>query len=167
VTATHALSSYDSEAGAVDMLYLLDRLEEIVTSATRMPLSSKVLVEEQDCLDVIDQIKLALPDELRMARRLMAERDHVLTEANEHAERILRRAEERAVEQIEEHAVSRAAEERAHLTIERAEQEAADMRRQADEYAFRVLSSLRTRLRQIEGVVVESIEQLKQPAADA
>ena len=67
----------------MDILYLLDRLDEMVASASRVPFSSRVILDEQDYLDIVDQIRLALPEELKVSRRVMAERDQILAEAYE------------------------------------------------------------------------------------
>lgn len=146
--------------GIVDVFYLLDRLEEVVSSASHLPLSSRVLVDEQEYLDIVDQIRLSLPEELKGARRVVAERDKILSEAGDRAEQLLGRAEEQIAQQIDDHAIVRAAEERAHRLLEQARDEAREIRRQAEEYAYRVFTSLGRRLRQIEGVVEEGLSEL-------
>lgn len=153
----------------MDVVYLLERLEELLSSGSRVPFSSRVLIDEQECLDVVDQIRHALPEELKMARQIVKEREQLIAEAHERANRILERAELQIAQRVDEHAVVRAAEERAQSLLRRAEQEAAEIRRQADDYAFRVLSSLDRRLRQVQHVVQEGLAELRpgeEPADD-
>lgn len=145
----------------MDVVYLLERLEELLSSGSRVPFSSRVLIDEQECLDVVDQIRHALPEELKMARQIVKEREQLIAEAHERANRILERAELQIAQRVDEHAVVRAAEERAQSLLRRAEQEAAEIRRQADDYAFRVLSSLDRRLRQVQHVVQEGLAELR------
>ena len=145
----------------MDILYLLDRLDEVLSEGSRLPLTSRVLVDEQDYLDVVDQIRLALPEELKSSRRVMAERDQILSEASEQAARVLERAQERAAKLLEEHSVIQVAEERARALLARAEDEAAETRADADDYAYRVLSSLNSRLLQIGTIIQEGLADLR------
>jgi hypothetical protein len=82
----------DPEAGAVDFMYLLDRLEEALVTGSRVPLMARTLVDEQECLDILDQMRVAMPTEIKEARRVIAERDHILAQAREETERIVRDA---------------------------------------------------------------------------
>lgn len=146
--------------GIVDVFYLLDRLEEVVSSASRMPFSSRVLVDEQEYLDVVDQIRLSLPEELKVARRVAAERDKIIADAEDRADQLLGRAEEQVAHQVDDHAIVRAAEERAHRLLDQAHRDANEIRREAQDYACRVLNSLGRRLQQIQGVVSEGLTEL-------
>jgi vacuolar-type H+-ATPase subunit H len=145
----------------MDILYLLDRLEEVLTSARHVPFSSNVMLDAQECIDVVDQIRLSLPEEMKLARRVMEERDQVLAEAEERANRMLERAEEQIAVRVEDHAVVQAAEERAQGVLERANRDADELRRQADDYAYRVFSTLQNRLRQIDDVVQDGLAELR------
>src|SRR5207247_10890961 len=98
---------------SVDILYLLDQLEEVLGGGSRLPLTSRTLVDEQEILDILDQIRVSIPDELKAARRLTQERDQVLADARAEAERILVDAEAHIAERIAEHNVVRLAEQRA------------------------------------------------------
>ena len=98
---------------AVDILYLLDQLEEVLGGGSRLPLTSRTLVDEQEILDILDQIRVSIPDELKAARRLTQERDQVIADAQAEADRILRDADAQAAERVAEHSLVRTAEPRA------------------------------------------------------
>jgi hypothetical protein len=138
----------DSEAGAVDFMYLLDRLEEALVTGSRVPLMQRTLVDEQECLDILDQMRVAMPTEIKEARRVIAERDHILAQAREETERIVRAAELRANRLVEEHAVVRSAQLRANEIEEQAEADALNAREEADKYAETVLTRVQERLEQ-------------------
>jgi hypothetical protein len=142
----------------MDILYLLDRLEEVVRSAAHVPLTSRAMIDEQECLDVVDQIRLALPEEVKVARRVMSERDQILGEAKERADQLVARAEEQVAQRVDEEAILQTARDRANAVVENAERQAREVRDQADEYAARVFTSLLGRLRHVEGVVEESLQ---------
>jgi hypothetical protein len=141
-------SMSDPEAGAVDFMYLLDRLEEALVTGSRVPLMARTLVDEQECLDILDQMRVAMPTEIKEARRVIAERDHILAQAREETERIVRSAEQRAGRMVEEHTVVRSAEVRANEIEEQAEQDAMNIREEADQYAETVLTRVQERLEQ-------------------
>jgi vacuolar-type H+-ATPase subunit H len=138
----------DAEGGAVDFMYLLDRLEETLVTGSRVPLMARTLVDEQECLDILDQMRVAMPTEIKEARRVIAERDHILAQAREETERIVRAAEQRAARLVEEHAIVRSAEVRANEIEEQAEQDAINIREEADGYAETVLTRVQERLEQ-------------------
>ncbi len=146
--------------GVVDVLYLLDRLDEVVTSAAKLPFSARVLVDDHEYLDIVDQIRLALPEEMKLARRVISERDRILAEADERAEHLVGRAEEQIARRIDDHAIVQSAEERAHLLLDQARRDSDEIRRQADEYAYQVFEGLQRRLRQLERSVQEGLSEL-------
>ena len=151
----------DPEGGAVDFMYLLDRLEEALVTGSRVPLTARTLVDEQECLDVLDQMRVAMPNEIKEARRLVAERDHLLAQAREEAERIIRNAEHRASRLVEEHALVRGAQARAIQIEERAEQEALTVRDEAEKYAGALLTRVQERLEQALGNVRAGLRELE------
>jgi vacuolar-type H+-ATPase subunit H len=133
----------------IDILYLLDRLEEVLSSGSRLPFSSRTMIDEQECLDILDQIRVALPEEIKQARRLNAERDSIIAEAEARAQQIIREAEERAAEKVQEHVIVRQAQLRAEQVEAEAERRSAEIRREAEEYAYATLSELESELEQL------------------
>jgi len=95
--------------GGIDVLYLLDRLEEVLSAGQHVPLTSRTLIDEQECLELLDQIRVTLPEEIKQARRVAQERDRLLAEARAEAERIIQRAENEAGDLLTEHGLVRAA----------------------------------------------------------
>lgn len=145
----------------VDILYLLDQLEEVLGAGSRVPLTSRTLVDEPEVLDIIDQIRLSLPNELKDAKRLTNERDQVLADAHAEADRILRDVDTQVAERLNEHHLVRSAESRAADIEDRALQQAATIRHEADAYAHRVLQKLREQIAQLAGTVDRGIVELE------
>jgi cell division septum initiation protein DivIVA len=145
----------------VDVLYLLDQLEEVLGAGSRVPLTSRTLVDEPEILDIIDQIRLSIPEEIKAAKRLTEERDQVLSAARVEAERIMQEADAQAAERVGEHHLVRAAESRAADIQDRALEQAAQIRREADAYAHRVLLKLREQISQVSGTVDRGIGELE------
>jgi hypothetical protein len=141
----------NQEPGSMDILYLLERLEEVLSAGSRLPFTNRTLVDDEECFAVIDQIRLSLPNEIRQARKLNADRAALLDEAEAQAEQMLRNAEAEARERSKEHHVALMAEARAQDLVARAQDEAVQIRREADDYAFRVLQGLD---RQLENLLI-------------
>lgn len=148
------------EPGTVDFLYLLDRLEEVLAAGSRVPLTDRTLVDEQECLEILDQMRVALPDEVKYARRVVAERENMLVQAREEAERIIRNAELRAGRLVEEHAVVRAAQARVLEIEDKAERAAEAIRAEAERYAGLMLARVGDRLEQALGSVKAGLREL-------
>jgi hypothetical protein len=69
----------------MDILHLVDRLEELVNEGRRLPLSSKVMMDEQKIWDLIDQMRISVPEEVKKAKRTNQERDRIIAQAHEEA----------------------------------------------------------------------------------
>jgi cell division septum initiation protein DivIVA len=130
----------------VDVLQLIDRLEQVVSAGTRLPLSSRVIIDEQEFLDVIDQLRVTVPEEIKQARRFSQERDRVLAQAESEAEKIIQAAQERATVLLQENEIVRMADDEAKRVVAEADRYAEDLKRGADQYTFEVLSGLENEL---------------------
>lgn len=129
-----------------DIYHLIDRLERLLNESWRMPLSAYLVVNEDDFLDIIDQMRTAIPQEIRSGEKIQRERDRIIAQAEEESERIVQLAHEERDKAVEDHEVIRAADQRANTIIERAQRDAAVLKAEADEYARGVLVALNDQL---------------------
>lgn len=109
-------------------------------------MSNYVVVNEDDFLDVVDQMRTAIPKEIKHAERVLQERDRKIAQAEEEAERIIQLAHTDAEKVAEEHEIVSAAHQRANTIIERSQREAQALRGEADEYVRSVLIDLNGQL---------------------
>ncbi len=93
----------------MDLLHLVDRLEELVTSAQRMPIGGRSIIDRRGLLDVVDQMRVVIPQEVREARELVDGREQFQREAEEEARMIVARAEEQAAHLVDDHQIIAAA----------------------------------------------------------
>jgi len=145
----------------MDILYLIDRVEEILKESKRLPFSAVRLVDERRIWPLLDQMRISIPDEVRRAERIIREKDRTLAQAQEGAERILTLARSEAAQITGEHTVVQAAEARSVAIRERAEREAESIRAGADEYAFDVLCKLEQELKQALTVIENGIRTIE------
>jgi bifunctional DNA-binding transcriptional regulator/antitoxin component of YhaV-PrlF toxin-antitoxin module len=125
-----------------------------VAGAKRLPLTNNVVLEQASILELIDQLRVAVPEEVRQARRITDEASRVIERAEEEAAAIVTRGQEQAAQMLEERELVRAAQQRAREILEAANEEATEVRRGADEYAAGVLIRL-------EGECIKALTSIK------
>jgi cell division septum initiation protein DivIVA len=133
-----------------DIYHLIDRLERLLAESMRLPLSAYLVINEDDFLDVIDQMRTAIPQQIREGERLQRERERIVAQAEEEAERVVLMAREKAGGLVTDHEVSLAAQAHASAIMESAQRDAEVLRAGANEYARQVLGSLDGQLHGVE-----------------
>lgn len=149
----------------MDIQHLVDRLEELLSSGRHIPFSNLTLVDEQRALELIDQMRISIPEEIEKAKRVIRERDRIMAQANEEAARIRDLAREKSETLIQRDAITQAAQARAASIIEQSRQEAQSIRQEADQYVLDVLSDLEDALMRTVGVVRNGIAHVKSEVA--
>lgn len=145
----------------MDIQHLLDRLEEVINGGKHIPLTDQILIDETRALELIDQMRISIPEEIEKARRVMRERERVLAQANEEAARIRELAREKSETLIQRDSITQAAQARATSIIEQSRGEAETVRQDADEYVMDVLSDLEDALMRTLGVVRNGISHVE------
>ncbi len=120
---------------------LLRRLHETVNTARPMPLSTSVMVNRDDLLDLIDDAIEQLPDELRAARWLLKERDEYLAKVRREGEEILEIARARAERMVQRTEVVKVSEARARTIMGDAADEASRLKNECEDYCDQKLGS--------------------------
>jgi vacuolar-type H+-ATPase subunit H len=122
------------------------------------------MVDEDEILDILDQIHVNLPEEIKQARTVLAEQERLLSDANQEAARITQTAAQKAEAMMKNHELTRKAEEHGKAIVRDAQGKAEDQKRQADEYAADVMQQLETHLVRTVATVRKAQETLKKPA---
>jgi hypothetical protein len=131
----------------LDIMFLLERLESQIATGTGVPRTRKVLVDKDAVLDLIDQLRVAVPEEVHAAKRINAEGERIIEKANEEAARIAARAQEQAAYLIGERGLTETAEAEGRRILDQAQRVADDVRLGADEYAAEILEGLESEVR--------------------
>jgi cell division septum initiation protein DivIVA len=126
----------------MDILHLVDRLEELLNQSRPLWFTHNVIVDEDRMLDLIDQMRVAIPEEVKKAQQLTAQRDRLLAQAQEEANRTIAIAREKGEQLVERDAIVQAAQGRSEQIIAQAQIEADKVRRDADEYVLETLTRL-------------------------
>ena len=130
----------------MDILHLVDRLEELFNESRPIWLTHSVIVDEDRMLDLIDQMRVAIPEEIKKAQQIIAQRDRVLAQAKEEANRTIGLAREKAEKQMENNELIQAARSKADQIINQAHQEAGMTQQEADRYVVDALANLEGQL---------------------
>jgi vacuolar-type H+-ATPase subunit H len=151
----------------MDVLHMVDRLETMLSKGWRIPFTSNVVIREDAFLDIIDQIRGSIPDEVKQAKRLGADRERILEQAHQEAERIVAMAHEQVDALASNQEVVRQAERRAQEISVQANQSAEIIRSDAEGYVVEVLGNLEEELLQLITTVRNGIHKLERAPASS
>lgn len=143
----------------MDILYLVDRLENLIASSRRMPLVNQIILKEGDILNVVDQMRTSIPDEIKQARRIIQEKERILAQAQADASTLLARAREETERAMNREGLLRAAEARSQELVRQAEEQAKEVIRQAEGHSDQLKVDADT-------YVAETLRNLKEHLAN-
>ena len=149
----------------MDILQLIDRLEELFNESKAIPLTRNVMVDEDRMLDIIDQMRIAIPEEVKKAQQLLGQRDRVLAQAQEEANRTLEIARQKADQLVAKDMVAQEAQRRADQVLAQARAEADTIRADADDYVIDSLTQLQAELERITNQVNNGIRAVQDDRA--
>lgn len=144
----------------MDIQHLVDRLEELVDEGRHVPMSKFTLIDEERALEIIDQLRISIPEEVEKANRVLAQRDRILAQANEEAARAVQLARERTDEMLDRDATVQLAQSKAANIIEAARQAADNITDDADQYVLDTLNSLDMQVSKLLNVIRNGINQV-------
>ena len=130
----------------MEIMEIIDMMEETIDKAPVVPLSGKILLDKEDILDYIQEMRLVFPDEVKEAKWVKGERQRILSEAETKAEEIVKGAEEKMVQLIDENEITRQAYERATEIENETRTNAAQMKAEFDQYINDMLNELERHL---------------------
>ncbi len=145
----------------MDILHLVDRLEDLLNQSRPLWFTNNVIVDEDGMLDIIDQMRVAIPEEVKKAQQFLAQRDRILAQAQEEANRTIAIAREKSEQFIERDAIVQAAQARADQIIEQAQVNVEKTRYEADEYVIETLTKLELELDRYLNQVRNGIQTLQ------
>jgi cell division septum initiation protein DivIVA len=145
----------------LDIQHLVDRLEDLFNTGRHVPMTAFTVVDEQRALELIDQMRISVPEEIEKAKRVLRERDRLIAQANEEAARIRELAKEKSEMLVQRDTITQAAQARAASIIEQAKHEAEAIRGDADQYVIDVLSDLQNALGRTLAVVRNGITTVR------
>jgi len=145
----------------MDILHLVDRLEELFNDSRSFLWTKKVLVDEERMLDLIDQMRLAIPEEIKKSQQIINQKELVIAKAHEEARRTIDLAKQQGEKLVERDVIVKNAEIMAEEIRQRAKEDTKMIKREADAYAIESLEHLEIELMKILVQVRNGISALK------
>lgn len=146
----------------MDILHLIDRLEELFNESRPIPFTHNVIVDEDRMLDLIDQMRVAIPEEVKKSQQILAQKDRILAQAQEEANRTLAIAREKSEQLIERDAIAQSAQARADQIVAQIAADADIQRQEADKYVMDTLRKLEMELERYLNQVRNGIATVQQ-----
>lgn len=145
----------------MEIFTLLETLEDILEKSKSIPFTEKAIVDKEEVLEIIKDVRLKLPDELKQAKWIKEERGRILQEAQKEADDIVREAENRIISMIDEHEITRKAYEKKVEIIETANEMSREISKGTKEYADSVLAGIEVALQDAMKVIQNNRKELK------
>jgi len=138
----------------MNILNLLDLLEDELETGRQIPLTSKIMISKEKCQDIIRDIRMNLPEELKQAEWIKKERQRILNEAQAEAEELQKETEAHILKLIEQDQITQRAYIQAEEIVEHAQLKSKDIRVGAKEYADGLLE-------EVESYIAEQLEVIR------
>lgn len=145
----------------MEIFTLLETLEDIMEKSRNIPFSTKCVVDRDEILEIIKEIRLKLPDEIKQAKWIKEERQRILVEAQNEANDIIKEAENRIISMIDEHEITRKAYEKKVEIIETANEMSREIKSGTEEYADGVLAGIEVALEDALKIIRNNRKELK------
>lgn len=142
----------------MDALELLEELEDIIDKGASVPFSGRCILERDELLDVLQELKLKLPEDLKQAKWIKEERQRILQEAQAEADEIIKTVEKKAVSMVDENEITKQAIAQGKQIVDRANNEKAQIVSSAYTYADNLLET-------VEKVVLGTMQEMEQCVA--
>lgn len=145
----------------MEVLELIDMLEDVVDKAVGIPLVGKAILDRDELLDLIEEIRINLPDDLKQAKWVKDERQRILDDANKEAASIIKLAEEKMASLIDDHEITQRAYAQANEIVTGAQNNARDIRSSTKQYVDDHMATLEAKLEKMLSTVRENRNELK------
>ncbi len=145
----------------MEILSILEALEDLIEKSPGLPLSGKCIVDREEVLEIIKEMRLKLPDDLKQANWIKEERQRILMEAQKEANSIVKNAEGKISSLVDEHEITKKAYEQANEIVSNAQKNAREIRLGTKEYADSILSKVEEILNDTLDVIKINREELK------
>lgn len=148
----------------MDILELIDDLEDLVDNASPVPLTGKCMIKKDEFFDVLQDIRLQLPEDLKQAKWIKEERQRILAEAQKEADGIIKSAENQIVALINEHEITKQAKENALVIINDAKNTAKEIKKGTKEYVDGLLEETQKQVADIKASVFKALNEVAKQA---
>ena len=145
----------------MEIFTLLETLEDMLDRSKSVPFSDKCIVDKEEILEIIKEIRLKLPDELKQAKWVKEERQRIMADAEAEAQTLIKNAEAKIVKMIDDNVITKQALAQKEEIIENANKISKEISVGTRDYADEVLGKLEEFLEHTMEVVRQNRMELK------
>ena len=145
----------------MEIFTLLETLEDILERGKTLPFTEKAVIDKEEFFEIIKEIRLKLPEELKQAKWVKEERERILEQANKEANDVVKEAENRIISMIDEHEITKKAYEQKAEIIEAANEMSREISNGTKEYADNVLQGIEVALEDALKIIQNNRKELK------
>ena len=156
------MSNKKTELSHKKVLTLIESMQQLLDDATNIPLSRKVAIDKEYALEILNDIKIALPNQFKQAEHVYDTKDTIIKEAHAEAEAILEKTREYAKEKISEHEITKIAQENAKKIEQDATLKSEQIREGAKNYAIEMLSKVNDNIEKLNSIISKNIKELEE-----
>ena len=146
--------------GEQDLLALLDELEGYLADSSRIPLTGRLMVNEQEVFEIIDRLRQSIPEALHQAQKVNRERDRLLQQAREEGDALITESRAYAEKMARESAITQKAQEEADRVMEEARRVSREIRLAARDYADELMERMESHMMKAVAVIRQGREEL-------
>lgn len=139
----------------MDALELIDELEDLIDKGVSVPFTGRCLLDKEELMDLIQEIKLKLPDDLNQAKWIKNERQNIIDDAKAESAKIIKEANDKLISMIDENEITKSAKEQANSIMEKVQSDAKTLKIESYKYTDNLLEN-------VERVVTDAIHELEQ-----
>ncbi|MBQ7037035.1 MAG: ATPase [Clostridia bacterium] len=145
----------------MEIFDVIDQLEDLIENSFTLPIFHKTMIDKEDFMELLSDIRLRLPEDLKKAKWVTEQRTTIMEEAHKEAAEIIRGAEEQTKQLVEEHEITKKAYDQANEVLANAQKNAREIRLGARQYADDVLANIETRLSNLVSEIHTGREELR------
>ncbi|MDO5715112.1 MAG: ATPase [Tissierellia bacterium] len=145
----------------MNLMELVDDLEDLVETSSQIPLTGKVMVDREEFLEVLNDIRNKIPNEISEAQRISSDKETIISGAHDEADKIIAAARAHAEKIVNEDELVLQANERADEILRFANEESTQIREGARDYADQLLENTQVNLSEMIKVLNENRQELR------
>ena len=149
----------------MEILQMIDMLEDKVEQSKTIPLLNRALIDRDELLAAIEELRLNLPEDIKQARLIKDERKRILAEAQTEADGIINGAREKMQKLVDEHEITRKAYEQANQIIAAAQKNSRELRMGARQYVDSLFADTDAKLTKAQSIIRKARADVRQEAA--
>lgn len=151
----------------MEILKMIDLLEDKVEQTKTIPLLNRALIDREELLAAIEEIRISIPEDMKQAKLIKDERKRILAEAQAEAEDIINAAKIKTEKMIDEHEITKKAYEQANQIVAAAQKNSRELRMGARQYVDSLFADADVKLTKAQSIIRKARADVRQEASKA